>query len=400
MLLFMKKYKNAIIYLITILFAVAFIFIGNKVATKYLHIQSAPGAGTTITAKVTKILSTKSQDYELGGNTPVKSEVIVFDAKITSGSQKGKIVQASQTQDGMNALNQVNVTVNSNILMSQAQGQDELANGAWIFTDNQRSDNLMLFGVIFFILLLLFGRKKGFNTIVSLVFTCLAIFIVFIPALLSGYNIYITTIIVGVFIILMTLIIINGINKKSLSSAIGCLGGLAISGVLTIFMSNILKLTGGLNEDSVFLMNMNAKHPIDLKAVIFAAIIIGALGAVIDVSISISSSLNEICEKAEGLSFKSIVNSGSNIGRDIIGAMSNTLILAYIGSSLAVVLLLVAYNNSMIVLFNKEMIVVDILQALIGSFGILLTIPITSIVFAYLHTKNKKPHRTGDVSIS
>ena len=385
------KYKNAIIYLITILIAVAFIFFGNKIAVKYLHIQSSQGAGTTITAKVTKIIKVKSQNYELGGNTPVKSKIIIFDAKITSGSQKGKVVQVSQTQDGMNALNQVDVTVNSNILMAQSQSPDDLANGAYVFSDNQRSNNIMIFGAIFFVLLLLFGRKKGFNTIVSLVFTCLAIFIVFIPALLSGYNIYTTTIIICAFIILMTLIIINGINKKSLSSAIGCIGGLAISGILTIIMSNILKLTGGLNEDSVFLMNMNAKHPIDLKAVIFAAIIIGALGAVIDVSISISSSLNEICEKAEGLSFKSIVNSGNNIGRDIIGAMSNTLILAYIGSSLAVVLLLVGYNNSMIVLFNKEMIIVDILQALIGSFGILLTIPITSIVFAYLHTKNKKP---------
>ena len=130
--------------------------------------------------------------------------------------------------------------------------------------------------------------------------------------------------------------------------------------------------------------------PIDLKAIIFAAILIGALGAIMDVSMSISSSLWEVKEKSGATSFNTLFRSGMNIGRDVMGTMANTLILAYIGSSLSIVLLLSAYSTSLIYLLNREMIVVEILQALVGSFGILFAMPLTSFICAIIYKENSE----------
>jgi uncharacterized membrane protein len=127
--------------------------------------------------------------------------------------------------------------------------------------------------------------------------------------------------------------------------------------------------------------------PINLKAILFAGIIIGAMGAIMDVAMSISSALWEVKEKAPAISFEALFRSGLTIGRDIMGSMANTLILAYIGTSLSVVLILSVYSDSLSSLFNTEMIVVEILQALAGSFGILFAMPLTAFFCSTIYTK-------------
>ena len=118
---------------------------------------------------------------------------------------------------------------------------------------------------------------------------------------------------------------------------------------------------------------------------VFAAIIIGAVGAVMDVAMDIASALAELKSQVGDISRTQIIKSGFTIGRDIIGTMSNTLILAYIGSCLSCTLLMVAGNPSLLLLFNTEMIVVELLQTIAGSFGMLLTIPLTSVVCGVLY---------------
>ena len=150
-----------------------------------------------------------------------------------------------------------------------------------------------------------------------------------------------------------------------------------------MIMNGVLKLTGFVDENAIYLQQLNSS--IDLKAIIFGGILIGALGAIMDVSIDIASSLSEVADKMEKPDFRTIVKSGFNIGKDIMGTMTNTLILAYIGSSLTTVLLLTASSHSIAYLFNLEMITVEILQALVGSIGILTTIPLTSVIAAALY---------------
>jgi uncharacterized membrane protein len=188
----------------------------------------------------------------------------------------------------------------------------------------------------------------------------------------------------------MTPLLVIGYNKKSLAASLGCLGGLAVSGIIIVVMDRLLHLTGVVDENSRYLSNLPLDNPINLKAIIFAGIIIGAMGAVEDVATSIASSLWEIKDKAGNIKFEALFRSGITIGRDIMGSMSNTLILAYIGSSLSVVLILSVFSGSLLALLNMEMIVVEILQALIGSLGILFSMPLTALVCSIIYLKDKK----------
>jgi len=153
-------------------------------------------------------------------------------------------------------------------------------------------------------------------------------------------------------------------------------------------MDRVLFLTGILDEHSRFLMFLPIEGTINLRAIVFAGIIIGAMGAIMDVAMSISSAMWEIKESAGRIKFEALLRSGMNIGRDIFGTMANTLILAYIGTSLSVILILLVYTDSLTSLLNMEMIVVEILQALTGSLGILFTIPLTSLFCSTIYLRD------------
>lgn len=378
--------KNKIILIATILASVLFLFWGNKIAAKDFPDPTNGQGMESQEAVVTEITGRSSEKIDMGGSSPQEASTISFHAKLLTGGQKGKTVTATQSfQPGISSqMKEVEAGDKLILIKSENEGSES----QWVAGDYVRTDALMVLGGLFALALLFFGRSKGLHTIISLVFTCLAVFAVFIPAILSGKNIYFWAILTSSFIIVMSYLIVNDANKKTLAAGLGCLGGILVSGAITAVMSPVLKLTGVLDEDSMYLLYINEKRPIDLKAIIFAAILIGAIGAIMDVAMSISSSLSEISRKNRSASFHDIFRSGMEIGRDVMGTMTNTLILAYIGGSLSVVLLLMAYNTSLLQVLNREMVVVDILQALVGSFGILFAIPFTSFVCAAFYSKN------------
>lgn len=394
--------KNTLIYVSTIIVSIILLVIGNNMTTKDLAILKGMEGITAEKAQVIKIIKVKSVEYNIGGEKPQEGKDIVFSAKIISGEQKSKLVTAVQSSDPFTGIPLKNVEAGDKVVLYKLDNQNSEYD--YVLGEYLRTNSLLILGIIFFVLLIIFGRFKGFNTILSLIFTCLAIFTVLIPAVLQGFNIYFWSIITCVFIIAMSLLIIYGANKKSLASGIGCIVGVLISGILTLIMNSILHLTGLVSEESLYIIRMNPQHPIDLKAIIFAAIIIGSVGAIMDISMSLAASLAELSGKLEYSPFNLLVKSGMSIGRDMMGTMTNTLILAYIGSSLSAVLLLVSYNSSLVELLNKEMIVVEVLQALVGSIGILFTIPMTSLVCGYLFSErinlNKTKYSFGESSDS
>lgn len=315
------------------------------------------------------------------GFTPFHQGITIeFQAEILSGSNRGKTVVGIQNVDQDGPYSMREIKKGDKILLSFFM--DEQGNHTWLMSEYIRTDFLTALFVTFTVCVILFGRFKGITTIVSLILTCLCIFQVLIPSILSGKNIYLWSILVCLYIILMTETLISNNTKKCVTATLGCMAGSVTVGVLTLASDAFLKLTGILNEESVYLKYLIEGKEIDLKAIIFASILIGAVGAIMDVSISISSALYELSLKAEDKSVKSLMSSGMEIGRDIMGTMANTLVLAYIGSSMALTVLLFAYSDSMLALFNREIIVVEILNAIIGSFALLLTIPLTSFISA------------------
>lgn len=375
----MKKYG---VITITIILSILYIFIGNKIAVKGMTVFDGKNYAAVQKAKVIEIVDHIKEEHPLTETETLIIEEIIFKAEALNGELKGEILTAEQNLNTYTVVQLKPIEVGNTVLLYNIPNEDY--GTEWSLGEYVRTDALMTLGVIFVILLILFGRLQGFQTIISLVFTGLAIFLVFIPAILSGLNIYFWSILTCVFIILMTFLVVSGFNQKSIVAGIGCFGGIFVAGSLTIIMDSVLKLTGMVDEDSAYLLLLNQDHPIDLKAIIFAAIIIGALGAIMDVSMSIASSLFEVSQQSNKISFSKLLKSGMNIGRDIMGTMSNTLILAYIGGSLGIVLLLISYNTSLVDVLNRELVVVEILQALVGSFGILFTIPLTAITSGLL----------------
>lgn len=346
--------------------------------------------------KVLDILDTSVEYYDNVEN--LKKTSILFSVKLYDGEYKGKTVKAVQTRDDFIALKSDAVKKGDAVIILQLNGntapslsantpnQDIFDNPVFVFEEFYRFSSMIILLFIFVILLLIFGGIKGLNTLISLVLTCISIFCWFIPSIFSGANLYTTSISVCLFIIVMTILIINGINKKSFASIAGCFGGVLIAALLSVIMKNAMHINGYLNNDSLYLESLLPGGQKDLVAVLFSAIIIGAVGAVMDVSMSLSSALYELATSVKDITFKQLVKSGFAIGRDMMGTMANTLILAYIGSSLSFILVLIAYNSSFLGLINNQIIAFEIMQALAGSIGILCGIPLTTFIASALYS--------------
>ncbi len=341
--------------------------------------------GEIIKARVIRVTDVQTQ------NVTGESEfvTVTFKAQALNSDLRGKTLDAVQEIDRSYAFSPRQVEENDKILIDSytQNGQQK-----FYFGDFIRITPLLWLLLVFCILIVVFSKMQGLKTVVSLGFTCLAVFTVLIPAILNGHNIYLWSILVCVFITVMTLAIISGFSTKSLCAGIGCVCGVLCAGLITLIMDKFLNMTGLIEEESIYLVQLYPDNPINLKAIIFAMIIVGAVGAVMDVSMSISSSLYELRLKSPDIRPKELMKSGFTIGRDMMGTMANTLVLAYIGSSLTSVLLLVAYNAGIEQVVNRELIIAEILQALAGSMGMLLTLPLTSAVCSvvyYLKEENK-----------
>ncbi len=382
--------NKSVQYIFIVIISVLSLFMLKNIAGK--NESSLINAANPYTsAYEAEVLSIVDENYDEIAYNGFESgtQLIVFEIKILDGYREGTITQMVQAISDVYNGNVVAAKVGDKVIIAENidPATEEIE---YMFTEFSRFNSLLLLGIIFCILIVLFGRMKGVNTLISLALTVLSVFWVFIPAVLNGGNIYFWTFVTSVYIILMTLLVINGFSRKSLASIIGCSSGVLVASFLAYFYTDMLNITGLVDQDALYLNSLSPENPIDLRAVFFAMVTIGAIGAIMDVSMSLASSLLELKENAKDLSPKEITKSGFVIGRDILGTMANTLVLAYIGSSLVLTMLLMASSNPADFTFNTELVTTEILQALAGSFGILLSIPLTSIVCGILYA-NIKP---------
>lgn len=359
-------------YIGAVLAALIYIIAGNRITYSENKIFADEQRAESVSAVVTKVYS--QQEYS-------KEEYLYEGVQINMECRRknGDIIEAVQYIDTYDQVSYKQAEVGDKIVLNSFDNGE-----SWSFSAYDRSNYLIGFSVVFFVMLAVFGKIKGFNTILALLLTCGNIFCVLVPAILGGRNIYLWTLITCVVSISTSMVIIHGANKMTLSAVIGCIAGVCLSCVLMVGMGLMLNLTGMTDESSYYLLILDPENPVDLKAIVFSGIIISALGAVMDVAISIASPLEELCRQTGNIEQEDLFKSGINIGRDIMGTMTNTLVLAYIGSSLTEVLLLAVNNYSFLELVNREMVVVELLQTLVGSMGVLLTIPFTAFVCSRL----------------
>lgn len=383
-----RQKTDVSLYIITVVISAVLLIIGNSIVYDKEKMFLGGYDDGACSATVTAILREHVEDEIIAGETIGENVILVFDCELTSGDRKGETVMAEETIWATDTRKLDKVQVGDKIFVLEAEGMI----CDWSMYDFDRSVPLWVLGVAFVVLVLVFGRFKGVNTLISLGLTCLAVFVVFLPAVMSEKNIYFWSIITCIYITVMTLLITSGFNRKTLSAIIGCSSGVIISGLLSMLASNAARLTGFTTEETMYItMNFD----IDLNALVFGGVILGAVGAVMDVSMSIASSIKELHDQVEKPTFAGLVKSGITIGRDIMGTMANTLVLAYIGCELSATVIAVAYSSSVTTLFAREKIVVEVMQALIGSIGILLTIPLTAVVSAALYMSMRPENDTS-----
>lgn len=259
----------------------------------------------------------------------------------------------------------------------------------WLY--NQKRENY-IYGLSFIFLLLvcILGKMKGVKSILSLIFTGAVIIYILIPIMFSGINPIPFTVLLASIITLVSFLLIGGYERKTYSAIIGAIFGITLAGTISYIAGIIMNLSGINMEGGEQLLYIAKGHKLQVQGLLFVAILIGSLGAVMDVSMSIASSVNEIYENNPILTGKQLFISAMNIGRDIMGTMVNTLILAFAGGALPTMMMIWGYNMEYSQFINIPTIVIEIVNALAGSIGIIATVPLTGAISILLINREKK----------
>ena len=245
------------------------------------------------------------------------------------------------------------------------------------------------------ILMILVAGMKGVRAILTLFVTALTVLYILVPLTVSGYNPIAVALVIAAFLTFTTFLLITGLSYKLVSGVLGTLGGLAAVGVLSVLSQHVMALTGlaqefGFLELGIALWRTPSSHGWNFTGILSAGIILGAVGAMMDVSMSISSSVHEVKQVNPNITVRQAVRAGLNVGRDIMGTMADTLIFAYLGAHMMTMLLPriefpeVGILYPFLRLVNDEATAVAIIQAIVGTIGLVLTVPIAAGVAGFL----------------
>lgn len=363
-----------------------------------LGLTSSAFAGNFLPAQkgvVTSIEYSEIDNLSGGKNFETKQDVTI---KILTGQFRDSEISLDNMLTG-NPVFDMFLSVGDKVILHQeavAENVEDINDVNFYIADIERTNALYLLVGIFFALLLIIGKKKGIYSFVSILATVALIFFVLTPMLLSGASPIWAALFVCILSTLITVYLVAGFNYKSTSAVLGTVLSLILAAILSNFTIRFATLTGFTGDESMFLYT--ARPDLDFMGLLSASIMLAALGAVMDVGVSIASTINEIHETDSSLSIKDLFASGMNVGRDIIGTMSNTLILVYLGSALPLVLL--SSNIDLVKFFNLNHVATEIASALIGSIAILACVPITAIVSAYLIKLNKSEEFEFDTDVN
>ncbi len=304
------------------------------------------------------------------------------EVKILTGSHKGEKVFIENMLMG-NPAYDINLNKDDKVILHAEQADGGIN---FFIADKQRINVLYFLAGLFFILLIAVGRKKGFYSLISILITLGLIFWGLTPLILNGMNPIFATVLICILASIIAIYLVGGLNYKSSAAILGTVLSLIIAGLLSILTIKFAYLTGFSSEESLFLFT--AYPHLNFGGILASAMIIGALGAVMDIGMSISSTINELFSSNSNLEVNELFTAGMNVGKDIIGTMANTLILAYLGGALFLVLL--SNNIDLQKFFNLNQVATEISSALIGSIGVVICVPITAIIATYLIRGSRK----------
>lgn len=353
----------------------------NKAAAD--HVPTSASQMVFEKAEVTAVLSDDAQpDYDNAEGRRVGTQEL--EIRILTGDHKDEIMSLTNY---MSALFNVDLEKGDNIIVRIMTDEDG-AYYASVF-NYDRGIVVGAFVLIFFVLLAILGGKKGIGALIGLLFTLSCIWFILIPAIITGLPVIPVTVIVIGVTSAGALLLLNGLSRKTFCAVLGCFIGVLTAGIIAALVGAITPINGFNMTEAENLILYGADKGLKISGLLVCGVLISALGAVMDVALGIASSVNELRINNPKATAKELFKSGMNIGKDAMGTMANTLILAFAGSSLNMLILVQTYDIPFRQLINTDYICIEIIQSISGAVGILLTVPIVALISAAVMSGQK-----------
>lgn len=253
----------------------------------------------------------------------------------------------------------------------------------WSVSDPYRLDVLLWLTVTFIMLILIFGGIQGVRGLASLIGSFFLIFYLLIPGIYGGYNAILVSIGVASLIIIVGSYLTHGFNKTTTAAVIGMIITVIITGLAAYYVVHTGNLSGYSSEEATYL-TLDTRGAISMVGLLFGGIMIGLLGVLYDIAIGQAIAIEELCRAGKHMTRKEIYKRGIRIGREHIGALVNTLAIAYVGVSLPLLLLIQSSTAGTLFILNSEIFATEIVRILIGSIGLVLAVPITTYTASYM----------------
>ena len=248
-----------------------------------------------------------------------------------------------------------------------------------VMSDHYRLDKEFILLGIFAILLILFAGKNGFQAILSFVITILAIWKVLVPCYLKGFSPVWTGVIITFMLTVMIIFFVYGFDKRTLAASLGSLLGVVTTCILGIWFTDLFKIHGAVMQNAESLL-YSGYQSIDLTAIFMSGIFIGASGAMMDLAVDITSAVWEVVQKKPDIRAREAIRSGLSVGRAAMGTMTTTLLLAYSGGYIALLMVFMAQGTPIDHILNYKYVAAEILDTVVGSFGLVTVAPFTAVI--------------------
>ena len=333
-------------------------------------------------AKVVEILAEEKKIVE-GGKEALQQNIKLVGLE---GKFKDRYVQFTGIRDLIPVKSNI-YKINEKVLVVATY--DESGSPEFFIIDYKRNKGLLILAITFVLVLLIVGRWKGLRSIISLIFTFFVIIKFIIPQILNGANPVFITLIGCLFILLVTLYITEGFQKRTHIAVVSTLFSLIISIFISWFFVSLTKITSLASEEITYLVSLGS-HTINVEGLLLAGIIIGVLGVLDDVVISQVATVEQIIEANKYQTKWEVFKKAYKVGVSHISSMTNTLFLAYTGASVPLLLLFVSGNtafNGWSQIANSEIMAVEIVRTLSGSIGLILAVPISTFIASWWFKK-------------
>ena len=343
--------------------------------------------------KKTELINRTGQTFEKGvvvnvlrdnlqpDGTRVGDQLV--EVEMTSGVRKGQTIQMTSSSGYLFG---AACTEGLHVIVMQSVAGETTVSSVY---SQDRGGILILFAVLYLAALVIIGGWQGLKGALGLAFTFLAIIFLYLPLVYLGWPPLWTSVLICAVTTAVTMYLIGGPTLKTVVASAGTVAGVVIAGLMAAIVGWATGISGWNVSDIETLITLWNTNGINVGDLLFAGLLISSLGAVMDVAMSVASSMGEVLAQNPAMHRTALFASGMRIGRDMMGTDSNTLILAFAGGSVSMLLLDYAYDLPILQILNSNNIGISVMQGLAGSFGVVLAVPVTVVLATFLYTAGR-----------